>query len=82
MRPTLATLLALFALSAAAHAHDVRLSDGTPMEHDCGNAYFTQAEPRNVSVTLPQVFDCEKATWPDIPAICLAERPVLTASAD
>ncbi|HEV7255712.1 MAG TPA: hypothetical protein VGN97_21760 [Mesorhizobium sp.] len=81
MRPTLVTPLALLALCAAAHAHDVRLSDGSPFEHDCHSAYFAGTAPRNVSVTVPQVFDCEKATWPDIPASCLAQPPVLTASA-
>lgn len=82
MRPTLATPLVFLALSAAAHAHDVRWSDGSPFEHDCRSSYFAQSEPRNVSVTEPQIFDCEKATWPDIPASCLAETPVLTAGAD
>ncbi len=66
---------------ATAQAHDVRLSDGSLWEHDCDTPYFTESAVRNVSVTVPQLYECEAATWPDIPVACVAAEEVQSASA-
>ena len=82
MRRAHFTAMTLLALTISAQAHDVRRGDGTLVAHDCDAAFFTEAQVRNVSVTLPEIYDCRGATWPDIPAACVAEQPTLTASAD
>lgn len=82
MRRRTLTGLAFLVLTTSAHAHDVRWADGSPFAHDCAAAFFNDAGVRNVSVTLPEVYDCKGATWPDIPASCVTDEPTITAGAN
>ncbi|QPC86819.1 hypothetical protein GA830_08770 [Mesorhizobium sp. NBSH29] len=71
MKHIVATAILLLASLTSATAHTVTLPDGTEWVHDENASYFAGGPVRNVSVTAPQVTDCAKATWPDIPAACL-----------
>lgn len=71
MKKLLTLSLLLCLAVTAAQAHDVRLADGTLWPHEGHGTYFGAGPVRNVSVTQPQVADCARATWPDIPAGCI-----------
>lgn len=63
--------LSISVAAAPALAHTVKMPDGSTWQHDETDSYFTEGPVRNVSATEPQVTDCDKATWPDIPAKCI-----------